>query len=84
MEKAWQAKLHKIQRDETVVPGSPGQQSDCGATQKIQSYSGDLFRAILEKVAWSPVRNSYIPLELPLGKDLNKHIQILVAVLKNY
>lgn len=36
------------------------------------------------KIAWSPVRNSYIPLELPLGKDVNKHIQILAAVLKNY
>lgn len=36
------------------------------------------------EVAWSPVRNSYIPLELPLSKDVNKHIQILAAVLKNY
>lgn len=36
------------------------------------------------KVAWSPVRNSYIPLELPLGKVVNKHTQILAAVLKNY
>lgn len=35
------------------------------------------------KVVWSPVRNSCIPLELPLGKDVNKHIQILAAVLKN-
>lgn len=35
-------------------------------------------------VAWPPVRNSYIPLELALSKDVNKHIQILAAVLKNY
>lgn len=54
---------------------------DCGGNPA----DSDLFwRLNGMEVAWSPVRNSYIPLELPLSKDVNKHIQILAAVLKNY
>lgn len=50
-------------------------------TQQIETYSGD-FNSV--KVAWSLVKKSYILLELSSGKDINKHFQILVAVLKNY
>lgn len=50
-------------------------------TQQIQTYSGDFNNV---RVAWSLVRNSYILLEFSSGKGVNKHFQILVAVLKNY
>lgn len=50
-------------------------------TQQIPTHFGH-FNSM--RVVLSLVRSSFILLELPSGKEVNKHFQILLAVLKNY